>query len=118
MSEIGTSLLKTVMGFLVDKARDRAAEKLKEGDVTDNKIRELIQREMDDIKSKLDALSRKDFLTAIDAFEAGLRYLNQALETGSGTMRSAASTKETLMNTTEAPVLTAAIERGIKNGCH
>ncbi|XP_044165569.1 uncharacterized protein LOC114949178 [Acropora millepora] len=112
MSEIVTSLLKAVAGFLVDKARDRAAEKLKEGDVIANKIRELIQREMNDIKSKLDALSRKDLLTAIDAFQVGVRYLYQALETGSETVRSA---KETLMNATEAPALTAAIERGIKN---
>ena len=115
MSEIVTSLLKTVVGLLIDKARDRAAEKLKEGDVTDNKIRQLIQREIEDIKSKLDALSRKDLLTAIDAFEAGLKYLNQALETGSETVRSATSTKETLKNASEAPALTAAIERGIKN---
>ena len=115
MSEIVTSLLKAVAGFLVDKARDRLAEKLKEGDVTDNKIRELIQREMNDIKSKLDALSRKDLLTAIDAFQVGVRYLYQALERGSETVRSAASTKETLLNTIKAPALTAAIERGIKN---
>ena len=115
MSEIVTFLLKAVAGFLVDKARDRAAEKLKEGDVTDKKIRELIQREINDIKSKLDALSRKDLLTAIDAFQAGVRYLYQALEIGSETVRSATSTKETLMNATKAPVLTAAIERGIKN---
>ena len=115
MSEIVTSLLKAVAGFLVDKARDRAAEKLKEGDVTDNKIRELIQREINDIKSKLDALSRKDLLTAIDAFQVGVRYLYQALDIDSETIRSATSTKETLMNATEAPALTAAIERGIKN---
>ncbi|XP_067052078.1 uncharacterized protein [Acropora muricata] len=110
--EIVTSLLKAVAGFLVDKARDRAAEKLKEGDVTANKIRALIQREINDIKSKLDALSRKDLLTAIDAFEVGVRYLYQALETGSETVR---SSKETLMNATEAPALTAAIEQAIKN---
>ena len=115
MSEIVTFLLKAVAGFLVDKVRDRAAEKLKEGDVTDKKIQELIQREINDIKSKLDALSRKDLLTAIDAFQAGVRYLYQALEIGSETVRSATSTKETLMNATKAPVLTAAIERGIKN---
>ena len=115
MSEIVTSLLKAVVGFLVDKARDRAAEKLKEGDVTDKKIRELIQREINDIKSKLDAMSRKDLLTAIDAFQGGVRYLYQALEIGSETVRSATSTKETLMNATKAPALTAAIERGIKN---
>ena len=114
MSEIVTSFLKAVLGFLVDKARDSAAEKLKEGDVTDKKIRELIQREINDIKSKLDALSRKDLLTAIDAFQAGVRYLYQALEIGSETVRSATSTKETLVNATKAPALTAAIERGIK----
>ena len=115
MSDIVTSLLKAVAGFLVDKARDRAAEKLKEGDVTANKIRELIQREINDIKSKLDALSRKDLLTAIDAFQVGVRYLYQALDIDSETIRSATSTKETAMNATEAPALTAAIERGIKN---
>ena len=115
MSEIVASFLKAVISFLVDKARDRAAEKLKEGDVTDKKIQEFIQREINDIKSKLDAISRKDLLTAIDAFQAGVRYLYQALETGSETVRSATCTKETLMNATKAPALTAAIERGIKN---
>ena len=78
-----TSLLKATAGFLVDKARDRAAEKLKDGDVTDNKIRELIQRDINDIKSKLDARSRKDLLTALDAFQVGVRYLHQALQTRS-----------------------------------
>ena len=106
MSEIVTSLLKAVAGFLVDKARDRAAEKLKEGDVTDKKIQELIQREINDIKSKLDALSRKDLLTAIDAFQAGVRYLYQALGIGPNTV---------LTNATIAPVLIVAIERGIRN---
>ena len=83
MSEIVTSSLKAVAGFLVDKARDRLAEKLKECDVTDNKLRELIQREMNHMKSKLDARSRKDLLTALDAFQVGVRYLYQALETRS-----------------------------------
>ena len=115
MSEIVTSFLKAVMGFLVDKARDSAAEKLKEGDVTDKKIRELIQREINDIKSKLDALSRKDLLTAIDAFEAGVGYLYQAPEIASETVKSATCSKQTLTNATKAPALTAAIERGIKN---
>ena len=86
MSEIVTSSLKAVAGFLVDKARDRLAEKLKESDVTDNKLRDLIQREMNDIKSKLDARSRKDLLTALDAFQVGVRYLYQALQTRSAKM--------------------------------
>ena len=66
-------MLKAAAGLLVNKARDRAAEKLKEGGVTDQKIRELIQQEMNDIKSNLDALSRKVLLSAVDAFEVGVR---------------------------------------------
>ena len=49
-----------------------------------NKIRELmIQREINDIKSKLDARSRKDLLIALDAFQVSVRYLHQALQTRS-----------------------------------
>jgi len=115
MSEIVTSLLKAVAGLLLNKARDRAAENLKDGDVTDNKIREFIQREINDIKSKLDALSRKDLLTAIDAFEAGLTYLYKVLDIDSETIRSAISTKETKINAAKAPAPAAAIEPAIQN---
>ena len=80
MSAIITAVFKATFGLLVNKARDKAAEKLKEGDVTDKRIRDLIQREIDDIKSKLDGLARKDLLAAIDAFEAGVRYLYQAMD--------------------------------------
>ena len=80
MSAILTAAFKATFGLLVNKARDKAAEKLKEGDVTDKRIRDLIQREIDDIKSKLDGLARKDLLAAIDAFEAGVRYLYQAMD--------------------------------------
>ena len=62
MSAIITAAFKATFGLLVNKARDKAAEKLKEGDVTDKRIRDLIQREIDDIKSKLDGLARKDLL--------------------------------------------------------
>ena len=115
MSEIVTSLLKAVVGSLVNKARDSAAENLKDGDVTDNKIRALIQREVNDIKSKLDALSRKDLLTAIDAFEAGLTYLYKVLDIDSKTIRSAISTKEMKINAAKAPAPAAAIEPAIQN---
>ena len=56
------------------------AEKLKEGDVADKKVRDLIVREVEDIKSKLDGLSRKDLLAAVDSFETGVRFLFQALD--------------------------------------
>ena len=80
MSSIITSLLKVTVGFLVDKARDRAVENLRDGDVVDQKLREIIAREIEDVKSKLDALSRKDLLAAIDAFETGVSYLYKAMD--------------------------------------
>ena len=80
MSAIITAVFKATFGLLVNKARDKAAEKLKEGDVTDKKIRDLIQREINDIKSKLDGLARMNLLASITAFEAGVRYLYQAMD--------------------------------------
>jgi len=80
MTSIITAVFKATIGLLVNKGRDKAAEKLKDGDVTDRKFRALIVREIDDIKSKLDGLARKDLLAAIDAFEAGLEYLYQAID--------------------------------------
>ena len=67
MSSIATALFKVTIGLLVDKGRDKAAEILKDGDVTDQRFHSLIVREIDDIKSKLDALSRKD-LEAVTIF--------------------------------------------------
>ena len=80
MSSIVTAVFKATIGLLVNKGRDKAAEKLKEGDVTDQKIRDFFEREIDGIKSKLDGLARKDLLAAIDAFEAGLEYLYHAID--------------------------------------
>ena len=56
------------------------AERLKEGDVADQKIRDLIVREVEDIKSKFDGLSRKDLLAAVDSFKTGIRYFFEALD--------------------------------------
>ena len=80
MTSIITAVFKVTVGLLVNKGRDKAAERLKEGDVTDQKFRGMIVREIDDIKSKLDGLSRKDLLAALDFFEAGLRYLYKAVD--------------------------------------
>ena len=55
-------------------------EKLKDGDVTDQKFRGLIVREIDDIKSKLDGLSRKDLLASIIFFEEGIGLLYNVLD--------------------------------------
>lgn len=80
MSSIVTSVLNATIGWLVAKGRDVTAEKLKEGDVTDQKIHDLIVREVKDIKTKLDGITRNDLLTAVDSFETGIRFLCQALD--------------------------------------
>ena len=69
------------------------AEQLKEGDVADKKVRDLIVREVEDIKSKLDGLSRKDLLAAVDSFETGVRFLFQALDVKPSGEASAATEK-------------------------
>ena len=80
MSSIITSVFSATIGWLVNKGRDVTAERLKEGDVADQKIRDLIVREVEDIKSKLDGLSRKDLLVAVDSFKIGIRYLFEAFD--------------------------------------
>ena len=80
MSSIITGVLKLTFGVLFDKLRDTTADKLKEGDLTDEKCRQLIVRELNDIKSKLDALIRKDLLSSIEFFRDGMNYLGMALQ--------------------------------------
>jgi len=80
MSSIVTAVFKATIGLLVNKGRDKAAEKLKEGDVTEQKFRSVIVREIDDIKSKLDGLSRKDLLASISFFEEGIDLLYEVFD--------------------------------------
>ena len=80
MSSIVTALFKVTIGLLVDKGRDKAAEILKDGDVTDQRFHSLIVREIDDIKSKLDALSRKDLEASISFFEEGIALLYEVFD--------------------------------------
>ena len=75
MSSIATAVFKVTIGLLVNKGRDKAAEKLKDGDVTDQQFRRWIVREIDDIKSKLDGLSRKDLGASISSFKEGIVLL-------------------------------------------
>ena len=79
MSAIISAVLKGTIGWIVKKGRDVAAEKLKDGDVTDQKLRGLIVSELNDIKGKLDALSQKDLKAAVDFFGTGLKSLNGAV---------------------------------------
>ena len=76
MSSIVTAVLNLTIGLLWNKVRDHTANKLKEGDMTDEKCRQLIVRELDDIKTKIVGLARKDLLSSVSFLKEGLSFLN------------------------------------------
>ncbi|KAM7436388.1 hypothetical protein ABFA07_013815 [Porites harrisoni] len=80
MTSLITAVFKATIGLLVNKGRDKLAEKLNEGDVTDQKFRGLIVREIDEIKSKLDGLARKDLLASSSLFKEGIEFLYEVFE--------------------------------------
>ena len=80
MYAIITAVFKATVGWLVDKSRDELAKELKDGDVTDQRFRGIIMREIDDMKSKLDGLSRKDLLASIGFFREGIELLYEVFE--------------------------------------
>ena len=94
MSSIVTAVFKATIGLLVNKGRDVAAERLKEGDVTDQKFRGLIVREIDDIKSKLDGLARKDLLASMSFFKEGIELLYEVFQRASPRSECGAATAQ------------------------
>lgn len=80
MASIVTAALKATVGLILNKGRDLAADKLQEGDLTEQQFRNMIVREIDDIKSKLDGLARKDLLTSISLFKEGIVFLYKVLD--------------------------------------
>lgn len=74
-----TTVFKVTIALL-DKGRHLAAEKLKDGDVTDQQFRSFIVREIDDMKSKLDGIARKDLVASVSFFKEGLVYLYKVLD--------------------------------------
>ena len=80
MSSIVITAFISTIGLLVSKGRDKVAEILKDGDVTDQKFHSLIVNEIDDIKSKLDALSRKDLEASISFFKEGIALLYEVFK--------------------------------------
>ena len=90
MTSIVTSILNSTVGLLWNKVRDSTAAKLQDGDVTDAKIREIVVRELNDIKTKLEGLSRKDLLSSYRFLKQGVELLNVSLDqsTYSSTMSS------------------------------
>ncbi|CAH3134280.1 unnamed protein product [Porites lobata] len=81
MSSLITAVFKATIGMLVNKGRDKLAEKLNEGDVTDQKFRGLIVPAATACVEQFDIAKemRKLQLTALD--ESATRKLSAAKET-------------------------------------
>ena len=69
MSVIVSGIVNSTIGLFCNKLRDYTAQRLNEGDINDSELRQIIVREIDDIKTKLDGLSRKDLLASLSFFK-------------------------------------------------
>ena len=80
MTETVNFIVNFCVGFLSHTFRNYAANKLQDGDLTDQKIRDWIIPELENIKFKLDALSRKDLSVSISVFKKGIERLQTCFE--------------------------------------
>ena len=81
MPSIVTGILRfTLIELLGNKARDATAKKLKDGDITDAKLRGIVVRELDDVKTKIDAIARKDLLSSYTFLQGGVTLLIASLD--------------------------------------
>ena len=115
MCSIITGILSTTVGLLWNKARDKTAEKLQGSDVTDAKVREIVVRELNDIKTKLDGLSRAHLLSSYSFLREGVELLNVCLDQSTQEDRGESSTMPSSDVTSailnEVLELTYAVER-------
>ena len=77
---IATAVFDETVGWLVNAGRDKAAEKLKDGDVADEEFRRIIMSEIYEMKLKLDGESKKDLSASISHFEEGIKLLYEVLK--------------------------------------
>jgi hypothetical protein len=110
MTFIVTSILSSTVGLLWNKARNSTAAKLKDGDVSDAKIRELVVRELNDIKTKLDGLSRKDLLSSYRFLKEGVDLLYVSLD------KSKLEQKAVMQPTQQDRGETSRISSGVESG--
>lgn len=78
MSLIVEGILDLTFGLLWDKLRDHTAERLRDGDVTDEKCRQFVVRELENMKSLLEGLSRRELLASISFLQEGICLLKIA----------------------------------------
>ena len=101
MSSLITAVFKATIGLLVNKGRDKLAEKLNDGDVTDQNFRRFIIREINDINWKLDGLAKKDLLASISLFREGIEMLYRVFEIARSSSEHRTVTAQTVQTSAE-----------------
>jgi hypothetical protein len=94
------------------KIYDGLTNKLKDGDLASEQLRQIIVRDLNDIKSKLDCLSLKDLDASYSFLREGVRLLNLALDKWNEDQKaSEGPTDEAtrVMNDTASGILNAAL---------
>ena len=113
MSSIITCILKATVGLLCDKARDSASDRLKDRDLANERLREIIVKDLTDIKSKLDCLSFKDLDASYSFLKEGVDLLNLALdklnEDQKASQGSADEATRVIIDTASSGILNAAL---------
>jgi hypothetical protein len=72
MSAIVNGIINSTVGLLCSKLRKYTAGRLNEGDLNEEKCRQIVVRELDEINSKLDGLSRMHLLASLSFFKEGV----------------------------------------------
>ena len=80
MTAIVNAVLNSTVGLLCNELRDFTAETLNEMNLNDEKCRQIVVLELDDIKAKLDGFSRKDLLASLSFLKEGVTRLYISLD--------------------------------------
>ena len=71
---------KLVGKMIINRSRDKMAKNLKDGDVAEVALANLIVRELEDIRNRLDGLARKDLLASVEYLKQGILNLDKMLK--------------------------------------
>ncbi|XP_046863966.1 uncharacterized protein LOC124457820 [Xenia sp. Carnegie-2017] len=74
------NLLLSIFQFFTNKARDAAADRLENGDVGNEGLRELIKRDLHEIETMLDNLSKIDLFSSLNYLEEGFILLFNCID--------------------------------------
>ena len=93
---VAANALTDVLKFAVNFLPTKIAEKLQDGDLTDQKFRSLVVQELDEINSKLDSVARKELSASISFLQTGINRLNTAFGCESLLQSSLKTSSETM----------------------